>query len=365
MSDLRHRRSARRPRGSLRRHRLARGGCRGARRPRAGHRRRARCGARMVLRAPAEFLDGYAELVEERARPRAAAAPHRPGALPPADPRGRPRRLRAPARDRGDGRARDRRGIRRLGAGRRGGRPVHGVGRHRARGQGRAARRPGAARSSCPTWPTAGRWRTATGSGSTSRCGCGDATTAFDDLEGDVDVVVSNPPYIPVGAVPVDPEVRDHDPAVALYGGSADGLAVPLAVAARAAVLLRPGGVLVMEHADSQGASLPQALRATRGVGRGGRPRRPLRPAAHDGGGPGPGPRLTAVVAAGARPLFDQAPARAASDAAEDEDQQGDDEQHTDDRPDQVGTTHGGTPLVSGPCGRSPARDDTRGGGAR
>ena len=55
----------------------------------------------------------------------------------------------------------------------------------------------------------------------------GDATTAFDDLEGAVDVVVSNPPYIPVGAVPVDPEVRDHDPEVALYGGSADGLADP------------------------------------------------------------------------------------------------------------------------------------------
>ena len=91
----------------------------------------------------------------------------------------------------------------------------------------------------------------------------GDATTAFEDLEGEVDVVVSNPPYIPVGAVPVDPEVRDHDPAVALYGGSVDGLAIPLAVAARAAVLLSPGGVLVMEHADSQGASLPRALRAT------------------------------------------------------------------------------------------------------
>jgi release factor glutamine methyltransferase len=91
----------------------------------------------------------------------------------------------------------------------------------------------------------------------------GDATTAFDDLAGEVDVVVSNPPYIPVGAVPVDPEVRDHDPEVALYGGSADGLAVPLAVAARAAVLLRAGGVLVMEHADSQGTTLPRALRAT------------------------------------------------------------------------------------------------------
>ncbi|GAA4400600.1 peptide chain release factor N(5)-glutamine methyltransferase [Fodinibacter luteus] len=91
----------------------------------------------------------------------------------------------------------------------------------------------------------------------------GDATSAFEDLCGCVDVVVSNPPYIPDGAVPLDPEVRDHDPHVALFGGSADGLAVPLAVAARAAVLLRPGGVLVMEHADSQGRSLPEALRRT------------------------------------------------------------------------------------------------------
>lgn len=90
----------------------------------------------------------------------------------------------------------------------------------------------------------------------------GDARSAFADLTGEVDVVVSNPPYIPDGAVPVDPEVRDHDPEVALYGRSADGLAVPLAVAARAAVLLRPGGVLVMEHAETQGRSLPDALLA-------------------------------------------------------------------------------------------------------
>ncbi len=91
----------------------------------------------------------------------------------------------------------------------------------------------------------------------------GDATTAFPELEGQVDVVVSNPPYIPVGMVPVDPEVRDHDPDLALYGGSADGLSIPLAVAARAAALLKPGGVLVMEHADTQGQSLPAALART------------------------------------------------------------------------------------------------------
>ena len=81
-----------------------------------------------------------------------------------------------------------------------------------------------------------------------------------DRTTGAVDVVLSNPPYIPDAMVPVDPEVRDHDPAEALYGGSADGLRIPLEVAARAFELLRPGGVLIMEHAENQGDSLPAAL---------------------------------------------------------------------------------------------------------
>jgi release factor glutamine methyltransferase len=92
----------------------------------------------------------------------------------------------------------------------------------------------------------------------------GDATLAFPDLAAAADVVVSNPPYIPTGSIPNDPEVRDHDPEVALYGGSADGLRIPVAVAARAAFLLRPGGLFVMEHADAQGDSLPRALSAAR-----------------------------------------------------------------------------------------------------
>lgn len=83
------------------------------------------------------------------------------------------------------------------------------------------------------------------------------------DLVGRVDVVVSNPPYVPTGMVPVEPEVADHDPSIALYGGSEDGLVIPLAVAASAARLLRPGGLLVMEHAEGQGESLPRALAAT------------------------------------------------------------------------------------------------------
>ena len=88
----------------------------------------------------------------------------------------------------------------------------------------------------------------------------GDAATAFDDLDGIVDVVVSNPPYIPPGAVPVDPEVRDHDPHVALFGGGPDGLDVPRAVVATAARLLRDGGLLVVEHAEVQQPALLDLL---------------------------------------------------------------------------------------------------------
>ncbi len=72
------------------------------------------------------------------------------------------------------------------------------------------------------------------------------------DLVGTVDVLVSNPPYVPPHAVPREPEVRDHDPDLALYGGGADGLDVPRAVIAAASRLLAPGGLLVLEHAEVQ-----------------------------------------------------------------------------------------------------------------
>ncbi|AEE46933.1 peptide chain release factor N(5)-glutamine methyltransferase [Cellulomonas fimi] len=86
------------------------------------------------------------------------------------------------------------------------------------------------------------------------------------DLAGRVDVVVSNPPYIPPDAEPVDPEVRDHDPDLALYGGGADGLDVPRAVLAAAVRLLRPGGLLVMEHAEVQDGAARDAAHATGGL---------------------------------------------------------------------------------------------------
>jgi release factor glutamine methyltransferase len=88
---------------------------------------------------------------------------------------------------------------------------------------------------------------------------------ALADVAGRADVVVSNPPYVPPGQEPVDPEVRDHDPQVALYGGGPDGLTVPRAVIAAAAWLLRPGGLLVMEHADVQGEAALAALAAAGG----------------------------------------------------------------------------------------------------
>ena len=97
----------------------------------------------------------------------------------------------------------------------------------------------------------------------------GDATRAHLEslvaLVGRVDVVVSNPPYIPDDAVPRDPEVAKYDPPRALYGGH-DGLDVVRGIADSAAALLRPGGLLVIEHSDAQGESgglsgVPQVLR--------------------------------------------------------------------------------------------------------
>lgn len=89
----------------------------------------------------------------------------------------------------------------------------------------------------------------------------GDLVDALPELDGRVDVVVSNPPYIPDDAIPRDPEVRLHDPATALYGGP-DGLDVVRVISSRAAVLLRPGGLLVLEHGELQAAEVRALLTA-------------------------------------------------------------------------------------------------------
>jgi len=85
----------------------------------------------------------------------------------------------------------------------------------------------------------------------------GDMAAAFPDLDGTVDVVMCNPPYIPLEAYEsVAPEARDHDPELALFSGQ-DGLVAMRVVERVAARLLRPGGVAGAEHADVQGESAP------------------------------------------------------------------------------------------------------------
>lgn len=96
----------------------------------------------------------------------------------------------------------------------------------------------------------------------------GDATDPqlLTHLSGRVDLVVCNPPYIPDQAVPRDPEVRDYDPELALYGGP-DGLNVVRTMLPVIQRLLRIGGRLAMEHGDLQGddKGVPGVLRAAGG----------------------------------------------------------------------------------------------------
>ena len=81
----------------------------------------------------------------------------------------------------------------------------------------------------------------------------GDAThpTTLGFLNGLVDVVVTNPPYVPADEMPTQPEAA-ADPHAALYGGSADGTEIPVRIMRRARRLLRPGGLLLMEHSPTQ-----------------------------------------------------------------------------------------------------------------
>ena len=81
-------------------------------------------------------------------------------------------------------------------------------------------------------------------------------------LDGLVDVVTANPPYIPDGCVPRDPEVARFDPPAALYSGT-DGLDHIRLVEQTARRLLRPGGSVVVEHGDLQGSAAPAVFEAS------------------------------------------------------------------------------------------------------
>ena len=88
-----------------------------------------------------------------------------------------------------------------------------------------------------------------------------DLAVALPELDGTVDVVISNPPYIPAGAIPRDPEVRLFDPEIALYGGE-DGLDLVRQVSTTGLRLLHRGGTLVIEHGELQAEEIAALLRA-------------------------------------------------------------------------------------------------------
>lgn len=74
------------------------------------------------------------------------------------------------------------------------------------------------------------------------------------------DAIVSNPPYVPSGAIPtLAPEVRDHEPRLALDGGL-DGLHFFRCIASQAADFLRPGGCLCLEVGDDQAERVRELL---------------------------------------------------------------------------------------------------------
>ncbi|MCU1622096.1 MAG: modification methylase, HemK family [Frankiales bacterium] len=80
------------------------------------------------------------------------------------------------------------------------------------------------------------------------------------ELDGLVDLVASNPPYVAEDERHLpDPEVIDHDPEIALFAGM-DGLDVIRLVEQAARRLLKPGGLVVVEHSDRQGRSAPQVF---------------------------------------------------------------------------------------------------------
>jgi release factor glutamine methyltransferase len=85
----------------------------------------------------------------------------------------------------------------------------------------------------------------------------GSVEEALLDMDGRFDLIASNPPYVATHEAHLpDPEVVDHDPEIALFAGD-DGLDVIRLVEQAAKRLLKPGGLVVVEHSDRQGRSAP------------------------------------------------------------------------------------------------------------
>jgi release factor glutamine methyltransferase len=87
------------------------------------------------------------------------------------------------------------------------------------------------------------------------------APALLTELDGQVDLIVANPPYIPDGA-DLEPEVAEHDPRHALFGGP-DGMTVINGIVELAARLLRDGGACAVEHDDTTSACTVEAFTRT------------------------------------------------------------------------------------------------------
>ncbi|MFI7678312.1 peptide chain release factor N(5)-glutamine methyltransferase [Actinophytocola sp. NPDC049390] len=128
-----------------------------------------------------------------------------------------------------------------------------------------AAERPDAEVHAVEADHTALAWARRNMADSKVRLHAGDVTDPdlFTEFDAGVDLVLCNPPYVPIGTV-VPPEVGEHDPFKAVFAGS-DGLTVIRHVVNLAARLLKPGGAVAIEHDDTQRESVPELL-ATRKV---------------------------------------------------------------------------------------------------
>lgn len=123
-----------------------------------------------------------------------------------------------------------------------------------------AAERPDAEVHAVEIDSTALAWARRNMASSRIKLHAGDVTDPdlLTELDARVDLVLCNPPYVPVGTV-VPPEVGEHDPFKAVFAGS-DGLAVIRHVVNLSARLLKPGGAVAIEHDDTQRESVPGLL---------------------------------------------------------------------------------------------------------
>ena len=128
-----------------------------------------------------------------------------------------------------------------------------------------AAERPDAEVHAVEVDPTALAWARRNMAASDVRLHAGDVTDPdlLTELDARADLVLCNPPYVPVGTA-VPPEVGEHDPFKAVFAGS-DGLSVIRHVVNLSARLLKPGGGVAIEHDDTHGEAVPRLL-ATRKV---------------------------------------------------------------------------------------------------